>query len=84
MSPSACVTPNPIRWPWSDHSNYLIWFEVGRGGLRRSLGFDYKSMEAEDDTDMVVADAHCRYHYPACYDELLTIRTRILERSAGP
>jgi acyl-CoA thioester hydrolase len=61
------------------HSNYLIWFEVGRVELMRSLGFDYKSMEAEDDTYMVVADAHCRYHYPARYDELLTIRTRILE-----
>jgi acyl-CoA thioester hydrolase len=45
----------------------------------RSLGFDYKRMEAEDDTYMVVADAHCRYHHPARYDELLTIRTRILQ-----
>jgi acyl-CoA thioester hydrolase len=61
------------------HSNYLIWFEVGRVELMRSLGFDYKSMEVEDDTYMVVADAHCRYHYPARYDELLTIRTRVLE-----
>ena len=61
------------------HSNYLIWFEVGRVELMRSLGFDYKSMEAEDDTYMVVADAHCRYHYPARYDEVLTVRTRILE-----
>ena len=26
------------------HSNYLIWFEVGRVELMRSLGFDYKSM----------------------------------------
>jgi acyl-CoA thioester hydrolase len=61
------------------HSNYLIWFEVGRVELMRSLGFDYKRMEAEDDTYMVVADAHCRYHYPARYDEVLTVRTRILE-----
>jgi acyl-CoA thioester hydrolase len=36
-------------------------------------------MEAEDDTYMVVADAHCRYHCPARYDEVLTVRTRILE-----
>jgi acyl-CoA thioester hydrolase len=61
------------------HSNYLIWFEVGRVELMRSLGFDYKRMEAEDDTYMVVADAHCRYHCPARYDEVLTVRTRILE-----
>jgi acyl-CoA thioester hydrolase len=61
------------------HSNYLIWFEVGRVELMRSLGFDYKSMEADDDTYMVVADVHCRYRYPARYDELLIVRTRILE-----
>jgi len=61
------------------HSNYLIWFEVGRVELMRSLGFDYKRMEADDDTYMVVADVHCRYHFPARYDELITIRTRILE-----
>ena len=24
------------------HSNYLIWYEVGRVELMRSLGFDYK------------------------------------------
>jgi acyl-CoA thioester hydrolase len=61
------------------HSNYLIWFEVGRVELMRALGFDYKLMETEDDTFIVVADAHCRYHHPARYDELLTVRTRILE-----
>ncbi len=61
------------------HSNYLIWFEIGRTELMRSLGFDYKRMEVEDDTYIVVADLHCRYHHPARYDELLTIRARILE-----
>ena len=61
------------------HSNYLIWFEVGRVELMRSLGFNYKQMEIEDDTFIVVADVHCRYHQPALYDDLLTVRTRILE-----
>jgi acyl-CoA thioester hydrolase len=61
------------------HSNYLIWFEVGRVELMRALGFDYKLMEIEDDTFIVVADVHCRYHHPARYDELLTVRTSILE-----
>lgn len=61
------------------HSNYLVWFEVGRVELMRALGFNYKEMEAKDDTFIVVADAHCRYHHPARYDELLTVRTRILE-----
>jgi acyl-CoA thioester hydrolase len=61
------------------HSNYLIWFEVGRVEFMRALGFEYKQMELQDDTYIVVADVHCRYHHPARYDELLTLRTRILE-----
>src|SRR5260370_38468007 len=36
-------------------------------------------MEAEHDPYMLVADAHCRYHCPAAFDEVLTGRTRILE-----
>jgi acyl-CoA thioester hydrolase len=57
------------------HSNYFIWFEVGRVELCRHLGFDYKQMEAEDDTLLVVADAHCRFKRPARFDDLLVIRT---------
>jgi len=61
------------------HSNYLIWFEIGRVELMRALGFEYKKMETEDDCHIVVADVHCRYERPARYDELLKIRTRIAE-----
>jgi acyl-CoA thioester hydrolase len=61
------------------HCNYLVWFEVGRVELMRSLGFDYKRMELDDDTYIVVGDACCRYHHPARFDELLTVRSRILE-----
>ena len=59
------------------HSNYLIWFEIGRVELMRSLGFEYKKMETDDDCYIVVAEASCRYLLPARYDELLRIRTRI-------
>jgi acyl-CoA thioester hydrolase len=61
------------------HANYLIWFEVGRVELIRALGIEYKRMEIEDDCHIVVADAHCRYHDSALYDEVLRIRTRISE-----
>ncbi len=61
------------------HANYLVWFEVGRVELMRALGFEYKRMESEDDCRIVVADAHCRYHHSAMYDEVLRIRTRIAE-----
>jgi acyl-CoA thioester hydrolase len=61
------------------HSNYLIWFEVGRVETMRALGFDYKSWETEDDCHIVVAEAHCRYEKPARYDQILRVRTRIAE-----
>ena len=61
------------------HANYLIWFEVGRVELLRSLGFDYKEMETQDDCHIVVVDVHCRYHHPARYDDVLRVRTRIAE-----
>lgn len=61
------------------HGNYFVWFEVGRVELIRALGIEYKRMEAEDDCHIVVADAHCRYHQSARYDEVLRIRTRIKE-----
>src|SRR5260370_8645053 len=61
------------------HANYFVWFEVGRVELMRALGFEYKRMEIEADCRIVVADAHCRYHLSAVYDEVLRIRTRIAE-----
>jgi acyl-CoA thioester hydrolase len=61
------------------HSNYLIWFEVGRVELMRAMGFEYKIMETEDDCHIVVAEAHCHYEKPARYDEVLRVRTRIAE-----
>lgn len=61
------------------HANFFVWFEVGRVELMRALGVEYKQMEKEDDCHIVVADAHCRYHQSARYDEELRIRTRIAE-----
>jgi acyl-CoA thioester hydrolase len=59
------------------HANYFVWFEVGRIELMRSLGFEYKLMETEDDCFIVVAEASCRYRQSAKYDELLRVRTHI-------
>lgn len=60
------------------HGNYFTWFEVGRVELCRQLGFEYKKMEEEDDSFIVVAEAYCRYKRPARFDDLLTVRTRVL------
>ena len=59
------------------HANYLIWFEVGRVELMRTLGFDYRRMEIDDDCHIVVVEARCRYKVPARYDDVIAIETTI-------
>lgn len=59
------------------HSNYLIWFEIGRVEMMRELGFDYKHMEIEDGCFISVVDARCRFKSPALYDDLILVRTHI-------
>jgi acyl-CoA thioester hydrolase len=59
------------------HSNFFIWFEVGRVELLRQLGFSYKEMETRDDCFTAVVDARCRYKSPARYDDELLVRTRL-------
>ena len=61
------------------HGNYFTWFEIGRVELCRQSGFEYKKMEIEDDSHIVVAEAYCRYKRPARFDEILTIRTRVMQ-----
>jgi acyl-CoA thioester hydrolase len=60
------------------HSNYLIWFEVGRVELIRSMGLDYKRMEGEEGCGIAVVDVHVRYRSPARYDDELVVETRLL------
>jgi acyl-CoA thioester hydrolase len=59
------------------HSNYVIWFEVGRVELLRQLGFEYSSMEKEDDCHIPVVDLRVRYKAPALYDDEIVVRTRL-------
>ena len=59
------------------HSNYLIWFEVGRVEFIRQLGLNYKQME-EEGCGIAVVDVHARYKAPARYDDELVIETRLL------
>jgi len=59
------------------HANYLMWFEVGRVELLRSLGFDYKQMEAEDNINIAVVEVSARYKSPARFDDELIVRTSV-------
>jgi acyl-CoA thioester hydrolase len=60
------------------HSNYIIWFEVGRVELLRQLGFSYLEME-QDGLNLPVVEVKCRYKHPARYDDVILIRTRITQ-----
>lgn len=60
------------------HSNFIIWFEVGRVEMMRELGFTYSEMEQQEGTRLAVAEVRCRYKTPARYDDLVIIRTRLL------
>jgi acyl-CoA thioester hydrolase len=60
------------------HSNYLIWFEVGRVEFIRQLGLNYREMEEEEGCGISVVDVHARYRAPARYDDELVIETRLL------
>jgi len=61
------------------HSNYIVWFEVGRVEMLRQLGFTYRDMEKQDGTHIAVVDARCRFKSPALYDDLVVIRTRLMD-----
>jgi len=59
------------------HSNFIVWFEVGRVEMLRQMGFRYRDMESQDDCHIAVADVRVRYKAPARYDDEILIRTRL-------
>jgi acyl-CoA thioester hydrolase len=62
-----------ITW----HGNYFSWFEMGRTELLRQAGFAYKDLEAAG-TMFAVVSVECSYKHPAAYDDLLTLKTRVV------
>lgn len=61
------------------YANFFVWFEVARVELMRQMGFNYKQMEIEDDSFVVVARATCTYKRPAKFDDVLRLRARVTE-----
>jgi acyl-CoA thioester hydrolase len=78
----AVTTQVRVRYAETDqmgivyYANYLIWFELGRVELLRSLGLAYSSLEKDHSIILPVVDAHCRYRAPARYDDEILIETR--------
>lgn len=58
------------------YANYLVWFELGRVELLRSLGLAYSQLEREHECILPVVEAQCRYRSPARYDDVIQIETR--------
>jgi acyl-CoA thioester hydrolase len=60
------------------HTNYLIWFEVGRGEYMRQRGGDYADFEAQG-SYLPVSEVDARFIAPARYGDLVIIRTWVEE-----
>jgi acyl-CoA thioester hydrolase len=58
------------------YANYLVWFEIGRVELLRTLGLAYSQLEIDHDCILPVVEANCRYRAPARYDDEILIETR--------
>jgi acyl-CoA thioester hydrolase len=58
------------------YANYLVWFELGRVELLRSLGLAYSQLEKQHECILPVVSAHCRYRSPARYDDEIMIEAR--------
>jgi len=61
------------------YANYLVWMEVGRVDLCKTMGFNYRDMELDDGVFLAVAEVACRYRSPARFDDEVVIRTWIAE-----
>ena len=81
------VTHLRVRYAETDkmgvvyYANYLVWFEVGRTDLLRSLGWTYRDMEGSG-ISLPVIEAHCEYQRPARYDDEIEVRTEGVMLSA--
>ncbi|HKR62748.1 MAG TPA: thioesterase family protein [Thermoanaerobaculia bacterium] len=60
------------------HSNYVVWFEIGRTDLCRAAGIPYSVVESRGYI-LVVTEIGCRYRTPFRYDEEVLIRTSLAQ-----
>ena len=62
------------------HGNYIPYFEIGRVEWLRNKGISYKWME-ENRIMLPVVSLTMNYKKPARYDELLTLKTKLKNRT---
>ena len=82
MKSKPVITRQRVRYAETDqmgivyYANYLVWFEIGRVELLRSLGLAYSDMEKDHKLILPVVECNCRYRAPARYDDEIIIETR--------
>ena len=60
------------------YGNYAAFFEIGRVETLRALGISYKSLE-QSGIMLPVTEFYVKYLKPAVYDDLITIRTKLIK-----
>lgn len=84
MSDRFVETRTRVRYKETDqmgivhHSNYFVWYEMGRTDLCLKAGIAYRDIEAAGFV-LVVTEAGCRYRRPFQYDDEVVIRSSIAE-----
>lgn len=82
MSPYTSESVIRVRYQETDqmgvvyHTNYLVWFEIGRTDYIRHFGISYRKLE-EWGLLLPVVDVQCRYLQPARYDDEISIYTHL-------
>lgn len=76
------VTELRVRYAETDqmgvvyHANYLVWCEIARTDLIRTLGASYRELE-ERGVRLAVSEASVRYIAAARYDDRIRVETRL-------
>jgi len=60
------------------HSNYIVWFEIGRSDFLRAKGMSYRDVEKKG-WMLPLIEVQCFYRQPARFDDMVVIRTRMKE-----
>ena len=62
------------------HAAYAPWLEMGRTELLRGTGVTYAQLEAAG-VFLVIVKLECSFRRPAFYDDLVEVRTRVVQAS---
>ncbi|SFX59596.1 acyl-CoA thioester hydrolase [Thermoactinomyces sp. DSM 45891] len=64
------------------HSNYLVWFEIGRTAYTHDLGYSYRELEKLG-VMLPLIEVKANYRAPARYDDEVIVYTTCTEASGS-